>query len=140
VFLLGPPSLWGESVSLMNKYPIPMSLPSPLQPPVLKRPQSIFTVWSSGLLRSRGSSVGTAESYGMYGRGSIPGTARFFLLHSVQTGSGAHPASNSVGTGGSYLGVKRPGREADHSPSSSVEVKNGGAIPPLPHTSLWYSG
>jgi hypothetical protein len=28
-----------------------------------------------------------------------------------------------------------PGREADHSPPSSAEVKNGGAIPPLPHTS-----
>jgi hypothetical protein len=26
--------------------------------------------------------------------------------------------------------VKRPGREADHSPHSSVEVMNGGAIPP----------
>jgi hypothetical protein len=31
-------------------------------------------------------------------------------------------------------GVKRPGREADHSPPSSAEVRNGGAIPPLPHT------
>jgi hypothetical protein len=30
-------------------------------------------------------------------------------------------------------GAKRPGREADHSPPSSAEVKNGGAIPPLPH-------
>jgi hypothetical protein len=29
-------------------------------------------------------------------------------------------------------GVKRPGRQADHSPPSSAEVKNGGAIPPLP--------
>jgi hypothetical protein len=29
--------------------------------------------------------------------------------------------------------VKGPGREANHSPPSSVEVKNGGAIPPLPH-------
>jgi hypothetical protein len=29
-------------------------------------------------------------------------------------------------------GVKRPGREDDHSPPSSAEVKNGGAIPPLP--------
>jgi hypothetical protein len=28
-------------------------------------------------------------------------------------------------------GVKRPGREADHSPSSSAEVKNSGAMPPL---------
>jgi hypothetical protein len=34
-------------------------------------------------------------------------------------------------------GVKRPGREADHSPPSSAEVKNGTAIPPLPYTSLW---
>jgi hypothetical protein len=27
-------------------------------------------------------------------------------------------------TSGSFLGVKRPGREADHSPPSSAEVKN----------------
>jgi hypothetical protein len=36
-------------------------------------------------------------------------------------------------------GVKRLGREADHSPPSSAEVKNGGAIPPLSHMSSWYS-
>jgi hypothetical protein len=29
-----------------------------------------------------------------------------------------------MGTGGSYLGVKRLGREADHSPPSSAEVKD----------------
>jgi hypothetical protein len=34
-------------------------------------------------------------------------------------------------------GVKRQGREADHSPPSSVEVKNGRVVPPLPHTSTW---
>jgi hypothetical protein len=33
--------------------------------------------------------------------------------------------------------VKRQGREAEHSPPSSVEVKNGGAIPRLPHISSW---
>jgi hypothetical protein len=33
--------------------------------------------------------------------------------------------------------VKLPGRGADHSSPSSVEFKNGGAILPLPHTSLW---
>jgi hypothetical protein len=32
--------------------------------------------------------------------------------------------------------VKRPGREDDHSPPS-VEVKNGGAIPLLPHMPTW---
>jgi hypothetical protein len=34
--------------------------------------------------------------------------------------------------------VKRPEREADHSPPSSAEVKNGGAIPPLPHMYSWH--
>jgi hypothetical protein len=65
------------------------------------------------------------------------GASDFSLLHSVQTGSGAHPYSYPIGTAGSFGGIKRPGREADHSPPFSVEVKNGGAIPQLPHTSLW---
>jgi hypothetical protein len=34
--------------------------------------------------------------------------------------------------------VKRPGREADQSPPSTAEVKNGGAISPLPHTPSWH--
>jgi hypothetical protein len=36
-------------------------------------------------------------------------------------------------------GVKWQGREADHSPPSNAEVKNGGAIPPLPHMPSWHS-
>jgi hypothetical protein len=40
------------------------------------------------------------------------------------TASGAHPASYPMGTGRCYLRLKRPGREADHSPPSSAEVKN----------------
>jgi hypothetical protein len=35
----------------------------------------------------------------------------------VQTGSGAHPASCPMGTGGPFPGGKaRPGRDTDHSP------------------------
>jgi hypothetical protein len=42
----------------------------------------------------------------------------------IQTGSGAHPASYTVGTGGSFPGGKvQPGRDADHSPPSSAKVK-----------------
>jgi hypothetical protein len=42
----------------------------------------------------------------------------------IQTGPGYHPASCTVGTGGSFPGGKaRPGRDADHSPPSSAEVK-----------------
>jgi hypothetical protein len=47
----------------------------------------------------------------------------FNKLH-AQNGSGAYPASYPVGTKGSFPRVNRPGREADHSPPSSAEVKN----------------
>jgi hypothetical protein len=50
----------------------------------------------------------------------VPVGSRISLLHLVQTGSGA---SYPMGTGALSMGVKRPGREADHSPSSSAEVK-----------------
>jgi hypothetical protein len=60
----------------------------------------------------------------------IPAEAgNFSLHHGVQTGSGAHPAL--------FLGVKRPGREADHSPPSSAAVMIRVAIPPLPNTPPW---
>jgi hypothetical protein len=36
-------------------------------------------------------------------------------------------------------GLKRQGREADRSPLSSAEVKNGGAIPPPIHIISWHS-
>jgi hypothetical protein len=55
-------------------------------------------------------------------RSSIPGGVRNFL-HVVQTGSGAHPASYPVCTGGSFPGAKTARREADHSPPASAEVK-----------------
>jgi hypothetical protein len=43
----------------------------------------------------------------------------------VQTGSGAHPASNAMGTVGPFPGAKvRPGRDSDHSPPSTAEVEN----------------
>jgi hypothetical protein len=59
----------------------------------------------------------------------------FSLLHSVESGPGAHPVSCIVGA--LSLGVKRPVREADDSPPSSSEAKNDGAISPLPQMSSW---
>jgi len=44
--------------------------------------------------------------------------------HRIQTGSEARPASYPMGTGDTVLGLQRPGREADHSTSSSAEVKS----------------
>jgi hypothetical protein len=55
-----------------------------------------------------------------------PAGARYFSSNlCVQTGSGAHPASCTMGTGVPLPGGKaRQGRDADHSPPSSVEVEN----------------
>jgi hypothetical protein len=56
---------------------------------------------------------------------SPTGAEDFFSSPCVQTGSGAHPASYPMGTGGPFPGGKeRPGRDADHSTPSSAEVKN----------------
>jgi hypothetical protein len=86
--------------------------------------------------RSRASVVGIAMGWVAGIR--FPARARdFFLLHSFQTGSGAHPASYPMGTGSPFLGLKRPGREADRSPPSSAEVKSAGDMLPFRHTSSW---
>jgi hypothetical protein len=85
------------------------------------------------------SSVGIALGYRPDDRSSgvrIPAEAgNFSLHHRVQNGSGAHPASYSMGTRGAVsLGVKR---ETDHLPPSSAEVKEFADLyihsPILPH-------
>jgi hypothetical protein len=59
---------------------------------------------------SQDSSVGIATGYGVDGWGSIPGITRFlFLFHSLQTVSGAHPASYPMDTGGSFAVVNLTG-------------------------------
>jgi hypothetical protein len=53
----------------------------------------------------------------------------YFLL-GLLLNSGVHPPSYPMGTGGSF-----PGGKAVGAPSTAV-VMHGGAIPPLPNTSL----
>jgi hypothetical protein len=75
------------------------------------------------------------------GRVSIRGRGEIFSLrHRVKTGSGTHPASQPMGTGDLTRGVKRPGREAEHSPPCSTEVKNAwGYTSTPPHAfRMWY--
>jgi hypothetical protein len=79
--------------------------------------------------RSRVSSGSIVSGYGLDDRAievrSPAGAKDFFSNLCVQTGSGAHPASCTMGTEGPFPGGKaRPGRDADHSPPSSVEVEN----------------
>jgi hypothetical protein len=77
---------------------------------------------------SRGSTGSIVSDYGLDDREievrSPTGEEDFSSNLCVQTGSGAHPASYPMGTGGPFLRDKaRPGRDANHSPPSSAEVK-----------------
>jgi hypothetical protein len=73
--------------------------------------------WVLSEYSSRVSSVGIAAGYGLDCRGSITCRGkRFSLLQSVQTGSGGHPVSYSMGIGGSFLG----GKEAWSWPFASI--------------------
>jgi hypothetical protein len=76
-----------------------------------------------------GSSVSIVSGYGLDGRAievrSPQRRKDFSSSLCVQTGSGAHPASCTMGTGGPFPGAKaRPDRDGDHSPPSSAEVVN----------------
>jgi hypothetical protein len=67
------------------------------------------------------SSVSIVSVYGLDGRAigvrSPAGAKDISSSLCVQTGSGAHPASCTMGTGGPFPGGKaRPGRDVDHSP------------------------
>jgi hypothetical protein len=54
----------------------------------------------------------------------------------VYTDSGAHPASYPLGTGDSFPRIKRPGREANHLPATSVQVKKTWIYTSTPHMRL----
>jgi hypothetical protein len=89
---------------------------------------------------SRDSSIGIATGYGLGGPGSIPSSERFLSSsqHPDRHWGFTQPLVQWV-LGTVSPGVKRQGHEADYSPASSAEVKKGGAIIPLPHTSSWHS-
>ena len=70
-------------------------------------------------LRSRDSSVGVVNRYGLAGQGIESRLGRDIPHLSRPE---AHPASFTMGTG-SFPGVKRPGRDVDYQPPSSAEVK-----------------
>jgi hypothetical protein len=75
---------------------------------------------------SRDSSVGIATGCGLDGRNSIPGRGKIFSFStaSIPALGTIQPPIQWVPLGLS-AGVERPGREADHSHSSSAVVKNG---------------
>jgi hypothetical protein len=74
-----------------------------------------------------GSSVSIVSDYGLYDwviEVRSPAVAKGFSCSlCIQTGYGAHQASSTEGTGGSFPRDKpRPGRDSDHSPPSSDDL------------------
>jgi hypothetical protein len=70
--------------------------------------------------------MGIATGYVLDARGSVLGRDKIFFSKPQR------PASYPMVPGADFPGVKWTRREADCSPPSSAEVKNGGATPPLP--------
>jgi hypothetical protein len=66
------------------------------------------------------------------------GAREFSLLQDVRTNSMVRLASIQLVLGAVSPGVKLPGFENNHWPSSSAEVKNGGAKLPFPHYISWH--
>jgi hypothetical protein len=85
------------------------------------------------MFRNHNSSVGIAKGRVWKTGIRFPAGPRdFYLYHCVQTGFGATQHIMQYVRGRFPPGVKRSGRENDHLPPSSVDIKNGEAIPPLP--------
>jgi len=62
----------------------------------------------------------------------LVGPRDFSLLQNIQTHSGTHLASCSVGTGVLLLWLKWPGHEVNHSPPSCAEVEDEWSYPSFP--------
>jgi hypothetical protein len=70
------------------------------------------------------SSVGTATSYGLHGRSSIPGRYKYIFLYSTASRPALGPSQPPIQPVSWALspGVKGRGRETNHSAPSSAEL------------------
>jgi hypothetical protein len=75
------------------------------------------------------------------GWGSIPSEGNIFVF-STTSRLVLRPTQPPIqwALGAPSMGVKWQGHEADHSPPSSAEVKNGGVIPPFSHMPSRHGG
>jgi hypothetical protein len=86
-------------------------------------------------------SVGIARLYSEKLRAGWPGLDSRYWQETFLISTALRPTPGPIQPhvhwvpGAPSLGAQWPGCDADHSLPSSVQVKNCGAIPPLPHTS-----
>jgi hypothetical protein len=82
--------------------------------------------WLHAKRESWDSVVGVATGYGLDDRGvgvRVPVGSRIFSSPRRPDRLWGHPASYQMGIRDSSPGIKRPGREANHSPTADAEVK-----------------
>jgi hypothetical protein len=85
---------------------------------------------------SRDNSVGLATDSELDGSGSNRAMGNELFYSAPAVGLTQH--SCLITTGGAFPQAVKPSRrETEHSPSSSAEVKNGGAVLSLIRTSSW---
>jgi hypothetical protein len=81
--------------------------------------------------------VGLATGYGLYDQEVVVrvpiGSRIFFFPRCPRPALGPTQPQIQWASREISLAVKRPRGEAEHSPPSRAEVKNDGAIPPLPY-------
>jgi hypothetical protein len=83
-----------------------------------------FVSWSSMLRLHVGMRHGTTVSEGLAASGWSETSLSYYLTTASRTALGLTQPPIQWIPGVLYLGVKRPGSEADHSPSSSAEAKD----------------
>jgi hypothetical protein len=95
------------------------------------------------MYKSRDNAIGIATGYGLDGRAdssSSPGGGKSLLLSTLSRPVLGPTQLPIQWLPGDLLPwVKRPGREADHSPPTSADVKNKWLYTSTPHAFSWRS-
>jgi len=116
--------------AMLKPHKSPQKATTYIQPQGTQRVDFIFCTLR--IKWSQDSSGGIVTCYTLDSLGLNPGVGVRFSAP-VQTSSEAHPASYTMGTG-SLLGVKWPGRGADHPAHLALRLRTSRAIAILP---LW---
>jgi hypothetical protein len=129
--------LWARSLLWFTRRPVYIKLVGRSTRPQALYCRSYFKDTIHTVAGSRGSSVGIATGYGLDDRGvGVRVLVGSRILFSTSSGQALGPTQPPIQWVPGVLSpaIKRPGREAHHSPPRKC-----GSIRPLPHTPSWRS-